>query len=111
MKELQNSKLVSTMSNSDIKIWIKKDNNLECEYILKNVGESYDILETKPNEVVALSGNNINFFDLNKRDKITSISGFESFHGSPGRKFCKVNEELLLVCGSQNIFLVDFKSY
>lgn len=111
MKELQNSKLVSTMSNSDIKIWIKKDNNLECEFILKNVGESYDILETKPNEVVALSGNNINFFDLNKRDKITSISGFESFHGSPGRKFCKVNEELLLVCGSQNIFLVDFKSY
>jgi len=48
---------------------------------------------------------------LNKRDKITSISGFESFNGSPGRKFCKVNEELLLACGSQNIFLVDFKSY
>jgi len=46
MKELQNSKLVSTMSNSDIKIWIKKDNNLECKFILKNGGESYDILET-----------------------------------------------------------------
>jgi len=48
---------------------------------------------------------------LNKRDKITSIPGFESFHGNPGRKFCKVNEELLLVCGSQNIFLVDLKPY
>jgi len=46
IKELQNSKLVSTMSNSDIKIWIKKDNNLECKFILKNGEESYDILET-----------------------------------------------------------------
>ena len=111
MKELQNGKLISTMSNSDIKIWIKKGNNLECEFILKNGGESYDILETRPNEVVALSRNNINFFDLNKRDKIFSISGFESFYLNPGRKFCKVNEELLLVCGNNNLFLVDLKAY
>ena len=111
MKELQNGKLVSTMSNSNIKIWIKKGNNIECEFILKNGGESYDILETKSNEVVALSGNNINFFDLNKRDKIFSISGFESFYLNPGRKFCKVNEELLLVCGTNNLFLVDLKAY
>jgi len=103
-EKLQNSKLASTMSNSDIKIWIKKDNNLECKFILKNGEESYDILETKPNEVVTLNGNNINFFDLNKRDKITSIPGFESFHGNPGRKFCKVNEELLLVCDLKIFF-------
>ena len=61
--------------------------------------------------MVALSGNNINFFDLNKRDKIFSISGFESFYLNPGRKFCKVNEELLLVCGNNNLFLVDLKAY
>ena len=82
----------------------KKDNNLECEFILKNGGESYDILETNPNEVVTLIENNINFFDLDKRDKIASIPGFESFHGNPGRKFCKVNEELLLVCDPKIFF-------
>ena len=111
MKELENGKLISTMNNSDIKIWIKKNNTLECEYSLKNGGESYDILEIKKNEVVALSGNNINFFDLNKRDKIYSISGFESFNLNPGKKFCKANDELLLVCGTNNIFLVDYQAH
>ena len=111
MKELESGKLISTMSNSDIKIWIKKNNNLECEFILKNGRESYDILEIKKDEVVALSGNNINFYDLNKRDKIASISGFESWNYNPGKKFCKANEELLLVCGVNNIFLVDYKAY
>ena len=54
-----------------------------------------------------MSGNNINFYDLNKRDKIISISGFESFNLNPGKKFCKANNELLMVCGTNNIFLVD----
>ena len=99
------------MSNSEIKVWIKKDNTLESEFTLKNGGESYDILEVRNNEVVALSGNNINFYDLNKRDKINSISGFESFNKNVGKKFCLVNDELLLVCGCNNIFLVDYKAY
>ena len=111
MKEVKNGKLISTMDNSEIKVWIKKDNTLECEFTLKNGGISYDILEVRKNEVVALSGNNINFYDLNKRDKINSISGFEPFHGNPGKKFCLVNDELLIVCGSNNMFLVDYKAY
>ena len=61
--------------------------------------------------MIALSGNNANFYDLNKRDKICSISGFESFNLNPGKKFCKANEELLLVCGNQHIFLVDYNEY
>ena len=68
MKELKNGKLISTTDNSEIKVWIKKDNTIECEFILKNVGVSYDILEVRKNEVVALSGNNINFYDLNRRE-------------------------------------------
>ena len=111
MKELENGKLISTMSNSDIKVWIKRNNTLECEFTIKNGGESCDILEIKKNEVVALSGNNINFYDLNKRDKINGISGFESDYLNPGKKFCKANDELLLVCGSNNIFLVDYQAY
>ena len=107
MKELENGKLISTMDNSDIKIWIKNNNTLECEFSLKNGGESYDILEIRKNEVVVLSGNDLNFYDLNKRDKISSISGFESFNLNPGKKFCNANDELLLVCGTNNIFLVD----
>lgn len=111
MKELENGKLISSMSNKDIKVWIKKNNTLECEFTIPNGGESYDILEIRKNEVVALSGTNINFYDLNKRDKIYSISGLESFYLNPGLKFCKANDELLLVCGTNNIFLVDIKSY
>ena len=111
MKELQSGKLISSMSNYDIKVWIKKNNTLECEFIIPNGGESYDILEIRKNEVVALSSTNVNFYDLNKRDKIYSISGFESFYGNYGTKFCKANDELLLVCGTNNIFLVDIKSY
>ena len=111
MKELQSGKLISTMDNYDIKVWIKKNNTLECEFTLKNGGKSYDILEVRKNEVVALSGNNINFYDLNKRDKINSISGFEGHNFNPGKKFCLVNHELLLFCGSDNIFLVDYKAY
>ena len=111
MKELQSGKLISSMSNYDIKVWIKKNDTLECEFIIPNGGESYDILEIRKNEVVALSSTNVNFYDLNKRDKIYSISGFEPFNLNPGRKFCKANDELLLVCGSNNIFLVDIKSY
>ena len=104
MKELENGKLISTMNNSDIKIWIKKNNTLECEFSLKNSNVSYDILEIRKNEVVAFSGNNINFYDLNKKDKIFSLSGFESVYLNPGKKFCKANDELLLVCGYNNIF-------
>ena len=104
MKELQSGKLISSMSNSDIKIWEKKNDKLECEFTLKNGGESFDILEIKKNEVVALSGNKINFFDLNKRDKIHSLSGFEAFNLNPGKKFCKVNDELLLICGIKIFF-------
>ena len=111
MKELQSGKLISSMINYDIKVWIKKNDTLECEFIIPNGGESYDILEIRKNEVVALSSTNVNFYDLNKRDKIYSISGFESFNLNPGRKFCKANDELLLVCGYNNIFLVDIKSY
>ena len=111
MKELQSGKLISSMSNNDIKVWIKKNDTLECEFIIPNGGESYDILEIRKNEVVALSSTNVNFYDLNKRDKIYSISGFEPLNLNPGRKFCKANDELLLVCGSNNIFLVDIKSY
>ena len=111
MKELQSGKLISSMSNYDIKVWIKKNDTLECEFIIPNGGESYDILEIRKNEVVALSSTNVNFYDLTKRDKIHSISGFESFNLNPGRKFCKTNDELLLVCGYNNIFLVDIKSY
>ena len=111
MKELNSGKLISTMDNSEIKVWIKKNNTLECEFKINNGGESCDILEIKKDEVVTLSGNNINFYDLNKRDKIHSISGFESFYGNPGRKFCIANEELLLVCGSSFIFLVDCQAY
>ena len=111
MKELQSGKLISSMINYDIKVWIKKNDTLECEFIIPNGGESYDILEIRKNEVVALSSTNVNFYDLNKRDKIYSISGFESFNLNPGRKFCKANDELLLVCGTNNIFLVDIKSY
>ena len=97
MKELQSGKLISSMSNYDIKVWIKKNDTLECEFIIPNGGESYDILEIRKNEVVALSSTNVNFYDLSKRDKIHSISGFESFNLNPGRKFCKANGELLLV--------------
>ena len=111
MKELENGKLVSTMSDSNIKVWIKKNNTIECEFILNNDGESYDILEIKKDEVVALSKYNLNFYDLNKRDKIHSLSGFESFNLNPGRKFCKANDKLLIVCGSNNLFLVDIQSY
>ena len=111
MKELQSGKLISSMSNYDIKVWMKKNDTLECEFIIPNGGESYDILEIRKNEVVALSSTNVNFYDLNKRDKIYSISGFESFYGNYGIKFCKANDELLLVCGTNNIFLVDIKSY
>ena len=111
MKELENGKLISTMNNSNIKVWIKKNNALECEFTMSNEGESYDILEIRKNEVVALSKTNINFYDLNKRNKIYSISGFESFYLNPGRKFCKANDELLIVCGTNNIFSVDIKSY
>ena len=99
------------MSDSNIKVWIKKNNTIECEFSLNNGGESYDILEIKNNEVVALSGYNLNFYDLNKRDKIHSLSGFESFNLNPGRKFCKANDKLLIVCGSNNLFLVDIQSY
>ena len=99
------------MSNSDIKVWIKRNNTLECEFIIKNGAESHDILEIKKDEVVALSANNINFYDLNKRDKTHSISDFESFYLNPGKKFCKANDELLLVCGKNNIFLVDYQAY
>ena len=101
----------SSVSDSNIKVWIKKNNTIECEFSLNNGGESYDILEIKNNEVVALSGNNLNFYDLNKRDKIHSLSGFESFNLNPGRKFCKANDKLLIVCGSNNLFLVDIQSY
>ena len=111
MKELQSGKLISSMSNYDIKVWIKKNDTLEYEFIIPNGGESYDILEIRKNEVVALSSTNVNFYDLTKRDKIHSISGFESFNLNPGRKFCKTNDELLLVCGYNNIILVDIKSY
>ena len=103
MKELQSGKLISSMSNYDIKVWIKKNDTLECEFIIPNGGESYDILEIRKNEVVALSSTNVNFYDLNKRDKIYSISGFESFNLNPGRKFCKANDELLLVCGTNTL--------
>ena len=48
---------------------------------------------------------------MNKRDKIYSISGFEAFNLNPGKKFCKANDELLLVCGSNNIFLVDYLAH
>ena len=78
---------------------------------MNNDGESYDILEIKKDEVVALSKYNLNFYDLNKRDKIHSLSGFESFNLNPGRKFCKANDKLLIVCGSNNLFLVDIQSY
>ena len=111
MKELESGKLISTMSNSEIKIWIKKNNTLECEFILENGGESYDILEIRKNEVVTLSRTNVNFYDLNKRDKICSVQGFESFNLNPGKKFCKANEKLLLVCGRTSIFLVDYQNY
>ena len=111
MKELQSEKLISSMSDGDIKIWQKKNNTLENEFTLKNGSESYDILEIRKNEVVALSGNIINFYDLNKRDKIKSLSGFESFYLNPGRKFCKANDELLFVCGNNNLFLVDLQVY
>lgn len=103
MKELQSGKLISSMSNYDIKVWIKKNDTLECEFIIPNGGESYDILEIRKNEVVALSSTNVNFYDLNKRDKIYSISGFESFYGNYGIKFCKANDELLLVCGTNTL--------
>ena len=111
MKELENGKLISTMSDSNIKIWMKKNNTIECKFVLNNGGESYDILEIKNNEIVALSGNNLNFYDLDKRDKIYSLSGFESFYLNPGRKFCKVNDKILLVSGNNNLFLVDIQSY
>jgi hypothetical protein len=111
MKELINGKIISTTDNSEIKIWIKKDNTLECEFTLKNDKRSFDILEVRNNEVVALSGNNINFYDLNKRKKIISIPGFEPFNLNPGKKFCVANDELLFVCGNQNIFSVNFQTY
>ena len=60
MKELQSGKLISSMSNYDIKVWIKKNDTLECEFIIPNGGESYDILEIRKNEVVALSSTNVN---------------------------------------------------
>ena len=111
MKELKNGKLISTMYNSEIKVWIKKDNNLKCEFTLKNGKQSFDILEVRNNEVVALSGTIINFYDLNKRKKINSISGFEPFNLNPGKKFCVVNDEILFVCGNQNIFMVNYQTY
>ena len=36
MKELENGKLVSTMSDSNIKVCIKKNNTIECEFSLNN---------------------------------------------------------------------------
>ena len=111
MKELKSGKLISTTDNSEIKVWIKKDNTLKCEFTLKNGKQSFDILEVRNNEVVALSGTIINFYDLNKRKKINSISGFEPFNLNPGKKFCVANDELLFVCGNQNIFLVNYQTY
>ena len=58
-----------------------------------------------------LSGNNINFFDLNKRNKINSISVLNHIYLIQLKNFCKANNGLLFVCGNKNIFLVDYQAY
>ncbi len=111
MKELENGNLISAMSDGNIKVWKFVNNEIKCEFSLNNEIISNDILEIQKNIVVVHGFTQIYFFDLNKRERIKSISGFEFNSYNVGKKFCKVNDELLLIYGKKNLYIVDILSY
>lgn len=112
IKELKNNKLISVSDSYEIFIWdFNKNENYFIEFILKDEDEIWDFLEIKFNIIVVdiCDQNIINFWDLNKKQKIKTIDSIEIF-GNYGNKFSLLNENILLY-GSDSIYVIDIINY
>ena len=112
IKELKNNKLISVSDSYEIFIWeFNKNENYFIEFILKDEDEIWDFLEIKFNIIVVdiCDQNIINFWDLNKKQKIKTIDSIEIF-GNYGNKFSLLNENILLY-GSDSIYVIDIINF
>ena len=112
IKELKNNKLISVSDSYEIFIWeFNKNENYFIEFILKDEDEIWDFLEIKFNIIVVdiCDQNIINFWDLNKKQKIKTIDSIEIF-GNYGNKFSLLNENILLY-GSDSIYVIDLINF
>jgi len=106
--ELKNQNLVSISIDKTIRFWDMK--NYQQINLIEEDDYIYDILEIKNNIIAYDCGNSINFFDINKNDKINKIKNIEN-NNYPTVKFCLINENILLYGSDKLIYIFNIDKY
>lgn len=109
LRELENNQLVSCSEDQTLNFYIYQKEYIIEQKITTNIS-IYNEIETKNGKLV-LTGNSdkIQFFDINKRKLENQISGIK-LYGTLSNNMININEKLLAVGGTDNIFIIDITS-
>ena len=109
LRELENNQLVSCSEDNTLNFYIfQKEYTIEQK--IKTNLSIWNIIETKNGKIVLTgSSEKIQFFDINTRKSENQISGIK-LYGSLSNNIININEKLLAVGGTDNIFIIDVLS-
>ena len=114
--ELTNENLITFSIDCSFKVWNINSNNNMYEKIneFKDTNYLSDGLEIKDNEIlysIATNPNSLVFFNLNKNEKIKTISKLNLSIWNVGSRIIKINNDEIIVAGDKKIYLININNY
>ena len=114
--ELTNENLITFSIDCSFKVWNINSNNNMYEKIneFKDTNYLSDGLEIKDNEIlysIATNPNSLVFFNLNKNEKIKTISKLNLSIWNVGSRIIKINDDEIIVAGDKKIYLININNY
>ena len=106
LRELDNNQLVSCSEDCTLNFYIYQKEYIIEQTIKTNIS-IYNEMETKNGKLVLTgSTDKIQFFDISKRKLENQINGIK-LYGSLSNNMININEKLLAVGGTDNIFIIN----
>ena len=103
--ELKNKIIASCSNDCSIILYIKDNLNYKKDYQISTKGISYDIIQTKDNEICYDIGNSIYFYDLLEKKVKASIPNINT------KKMIMIAKDLLVVAGKNEMSIINVINY
>ena len=103
--QLSSGILASCSNDCSIILYIKDNLNYKKDYQISTKGISYDIIQTKDNEICYDIGNSIYFYDLLEKKVKASIPNINT------KKMIMIAKDLLVVAGKNEMSIINVINY
>ena len=113
--QLKNNNFISLSWDNSFKLWTLNNitNIYKSIFVKKENNPLYNAIQTKENELLyeIPDSSTIIFFDLYKKEKITSLNNLNLINFFFGKRFEKLNDEEIILVGNKIIYLIDCINY